>query len=194
MFFFREKTPERRADVVDKSRYQDYKQELREDFNTRCGYCNDHEEWRNSFYEIDHFIPKTLLNEDEYTDYTNLVFSCRYCNSSKSKKWPTNDRYKCNDGRVGFTDPCNKAYDSQFVRNSMGEIIPQSVLGKWMYRELKLYLNRHSILWQIEKIEKILKEFKRLKLYRNDAYKELYIRMSNYFFDMIQELKEENDK
>ncbi|CAN2043666.1 HNH nuclease domain-containing protein [Candidatus Magnetomoraceae bacterium gMMP-1] len=191
---FREKTPERRTDIVNKSRYQDYKQELREDFNTRCGYCNDHEGLRNTFYEIDHFIPKILLKKNEYADYTNLVFSCRYCNNSKRKKWPTNDRDKCNDGKIGFIDPCNKNYDSQFTRNSIGKIIPQSELGKWMHTELKLYLSRHSILWQIEKIENILKKFRELSLDKNDDYKELFIRMSNYFFDKIQKLKEENVK
>ncbi|CAN2039369.1 hypothetical protein GMMP15_110027 [Candidatus Magnetomoraceae bacterium gMMP-15] len=127
-------------------------------------------------------------------DYTNLVFSCRYCNNSKRKKWPTNDRDKCNDGKIGFIDPCNKNYDSQFTRNSIGEIIPQSELGKWMHTELKLYLSRHSILWQIEKIENILKKFRELSLDKNDDYKELFIRMSNYFFDKIQKLKEENVK
>ena len=192
MYSFREKTPERRTDIANKSRYQDYKPELRQDFNTRCGYCNDHESLRNSFYEIDHFIPKILLNENEYADYKNLVFSCRFCNNSKSNKWPTDDRDKCNDGIAGFIDPCNEDYDSQFTRNSMGKIIPQSELGKWMYRELKLYLNRHSILWQIEKIENILKEFRELGLHENDTYKRLFIRMSNYFFDSIQELKEDN--
>lgn len=194
MCSFREKTPERRTDIVDKSRYQDYKSELREDFSKRCGYCNDHEGPRNSFYEIDHFIPKTLLDETEYADYNNLVFACRYCNNSKRDKWPTNDRDKCNDGRIGFIDPCNIDYDFQFTRNFTGEIIPQTELGEWIYRELKLYLKRHSILWQIEKIENILKEFRELGLHENDTYKELFIRMSNFFFDKIQELKEENVK
>lgn len=189
---FREKVPERRTEINNKSKYQAYKPELREDFNIRCGYCNDHESWRNSFYEIDHFIPKTLLNENEYAYYENLVFSCRYCNNSKGGKWPTNDRDKCNDGKVGFIDPCNEDYDSQFARNSTGEIIPRTELGKWMYQELKLYLNRHSILWQIEKIENILKECRELGLHENDTYKGLFIRMSCYFQDYIQELKEEN--
>lgn len=194
MCFFREKRPVRRTDFANKNRYQDYRSELREDFNTRCGYCNDHEGWKNSFYEIDHFIPKTLLNENEYSDYKNLVFSCRYCNNSKSNKWPTNVRDKCNDGEVGFIDPCNKDYDPLFTRNSTGEIIPQTELGKWIHRELKLYLKRHSILWQIEKIDNILKEFRILGLHKNITYKDLFIGMSCYFQDYIQELKEENAK
>ncbi len=189
---FREKTPERRTEINNKSRYQDYKPELREDFNIRCGYCNDHEGWRNSFYEIDHFIPKFLLDESEYADYKNLVFSCRYCNNSKRKKWPTNDRDRRNDGKVGFIDPCNEDYDSQFIRNSTGEIIPQTELGKWIYQELKLYLKRHSILWQIEKIENSIKEFRILGLNENNTYKFFYDRMIDYFFDHIQELKEDN--
>jgi uncharacterized protein (TIGR02646 family) len=192
MYPFREVTPKRRNSINGKNRYQDYKPELREDFNKRCGYCDDHEDFRNTFYEIDHFIPKALLEKAEYTDYNNLVFSCRYCNNSKGKKWPTNDRDKCHDAQVGFIDPCNEEYDSLFSRNENGEIIPQSRLGQWIYEELKLYLSRHSLLWQIERIEKILKQFRELGLDRKAQYKELFIRMSNYFFDKSQELKEHN--
>ena len=194
MSSFREKIPKRRTDIAQKKSYQDYKTELREDFNKRCGYCNDHESWRNSFYEIDHFIPKIFLEESEYNHYYNLVFSCRYCNNSKSNKWPTKDKDKSNDGKVGFVDPCNKDYDSHFNRNSIGEIIPQSEIGKWMYKELKLYLKRHSLLYQVEKISKILTEFRNLGLHENVAYKDLFIRMSWYFQNYIKELNEENVK
>ncbi len=81
MYQFREKIPKRRTDIANKSRYQDYKSELRKDFNERCGYCNDSERFKNTYYEIDHFIPKILLKKNEYADYTNLVFYCRYCNN-----------------------------------------------------------------------------------------------------------------
>jgi len=182
MCLFRETLPERRTDIVNKTRYQSYRQELQEDFNARCGYCDDHESWKNSFYEIDHFIPKILLSENEHADYNNLVFSCRYCNNSKSNKWPTNDRVHCNDGKIGFIDPCNGEYDIQFERNLKGEIIPKTELD----------LRRHSIVWQIEKIDNILNEFRMLNLDKNDQYKDLFIRISCCFQDFVQEVKEEN--
>jgi len=189
---FRETNPKRRSNIAKKSNYRDYKPELRKDFNGRCGYCNDHEGLRNSFYEIDHFVPKTLLEINEYADYGNLVFSCRYCNNSKSNKWPTRDRHKCNDKVEGFIDPCDLDYAPHFCRNSMGEIIPQSKLGKWMHRELKLYLRRHSILWQIEKLDYIMATFKYLGLHEKTDYKDLFIKISCHFLDYFQKLKENN--
>ena len=189
---FREIIPKRRTDIEHKARYQEYKQQLREDFNSRCGYCNDHESWRNSYYEIDHFIPKIYLNEDKHSSYDNLVFSCRYCNNAKRHKWPTQDRNSPNNGTEGFVDPCSEEYDSLFKRNALGEIIPQNELGIWMYKELKLFLARHSLLWQIERIERILKEFRRKGLHNNEDTKELFIKMSCYFQDFIEQLREEN--
>ena len=189
---FRDKTPSRRIDIPKKNNYQHYKDELRKDFNNRCGYCNDPEGLRNTFYEIDHFIPKTLLTIDEYSNYENLVFACRYCNNSKRDKWPTNNRDKSNNGREGFIDPCSEEYDKLFERNNMGEIIPKSDIGKWIYRELKLYLYRHSLLWQIEKIEMILRRFRDLKLHEKEETKDLFIKISCYFQDYIDLLKEEN--
>ncbi len=191
---FREKTPTRRNDVAFKKNYQEYNSLLKEDFNKRCGYCDDHLGWRNSFYEIDHFIPKFFLEESEYSNYDNLVLACRFCNNSKRSKWPSKDRARPNDGKIGFVDPCNEEYDSHFKRNSEGEILHQSDLGLWMYKELKLYLKRHSILWQVEKIDKVLKEFKELRLHEKDTHKDLIIKMQYYFQDYIDMLREENAK
>jgi len=121
-----------------------------------------------------------------------LVFSCRYCNNSKGRKWPTKDREQSNNGKEGFIDPCNEEYDAQFSRNSNGEIVPQSELGQWMYRELKLYLKRHSILWQMDKINILLNVFREFGLQNEPEYKDLFINMSCHFQDYINELKEEN--
>lgn len=41
----REKDPERRDIKKKKKCYRSYKKELREDFNKRCGYCDDHDCW-----------------------------------------------------------------------------------------------------------------------------------------------------
>ncbi len=56
---FRESTPKRRAILKQKKDYRSYKKELREDFNKRCGYCDDPDSWKDAFYEIDHFVPKS---------------------------------------------------------------------------------------------------------------------------------------
>ena len=60
---FRKITPTRRDNVPAGKKYQEYKPLLREDFHQRCGYCGDHDYFRETFYEIDHFVPKTLASE-----------------------------------------------------------------------------------------------------------------------------------
>ena len=115
---FRKKMPVRRDNAPDVKTYHEYKPLLREDFHERCGYCGDHEFYRDSFYEVDHFVPKTLAPERE-KDYSNLVYSCRTCNNSKRAKWPTQKADKPNNGKEGWIDPCDNEYSKQFERLSM---------------------------------------------------------------------------
>ena len=102
---FRHRTPKRRENPEAKNHYSDYKPELREDFNERCGYCGDHDFFRQSYYEIDHFVPRKKLKVIALNDYSNLVYACRSCNNAKRAKWPTGDEKVHNDGKVGFIDP-----------------------------------------------------------------------------------------
>jgi len=104
---FRETTPKRRTDFKHK-KYSSYKKELREDFGGRCGYCNDPDSYRDTFYETDHFVPKKYLKTISENDYGNLVYACRHCNNAKRDKWPTKDEEKHNNGQEGFIDPCSK--------------------------------------------------------------------------------------
>ena len=138
------------------SKYQDHKLTLKKNFRGRCGYCDDSDIWRNTYYEVDHFIPKRYLTEAEKREYWNLVYSCRFCNNSKRAKWPTNNRSIANDGRKGFVNPYSTDYDLLFKRDDEGRIIPQTDLAKWMYKNLNLGLKRHSLIWQLEKIDSIL--------------------------------------
>ena len=85
----RERIPTRRFDPKSVSDYHQYKEDLREDFKCRCGYCNDHDYFRTTDYQIDHFVSRTQMKRIELTDYSNLVYSCRSCNNSKRAKWPT---------------------------------------------------------------------------------------------------------
>ena len=121
---FRHKTPSRRVNSPTKSDYKKYRKELREDFNERCGYCGDHDFFRQTYYEIDHFVPQDKLKTISPNEYSNLVYSCRSCNNSKRAKWPTNDEHVHNDGRIGFIDPCDPKYAEQFQRGADGSIIP----------------------------------------------------------------------
>lgn len=150
---FREDPPIKEEVLTVVSKYQDHKPTLVKNFKGKCGYCNDNDIWRNTYYEIDHYIPKGYLTEVEKKEYWNLIYSCRYCNNSKRAKWPTNDRDKDNNGKEGFVSPYLEKYDLLFKRDEEGKIIPQSGLAIWMHKNLNLGLKRHSIIWQLENLK-----------------------------------------
>lgn len=153
---FRHKTPSRRVNPPTKSDYKKYRKELREDFNERCGYCGDHDFFRQTYYEIDHFVPQDKLKTISPNEYSNLVYSCRSCNNSKRAKWPTNDEHVHNDGRIGFIDPCDPKYAEQFQRGVDGSIIPCSEIGEWMWHALNFGNPAHRIIWNLEEIRDTL--------------------------------------
>ena len=150
---FRDELPIKEEVLTVVSKYQDHKPTLVKNFRGKCGYCNDNDIWRNTYYEIDHYIPKGYLTEEEKKEYWNLIYSCRYCNNSKRAKWPTKERDKDNDGKEGFVSPYLEKYDLLFKRDEEGKIIPQSDLAIWMYKNLNLGLKRHSIIWQLENLK-----------------------------------------
>ena len=142
-------------------KYRRCKMELREDFNRKCGYCDDFEYWAaggDKNFHIDHFVPQRY--GIKVHDYNNLVYSCPYCNLAKKRDWPTDDPAVTVSGYRGYIDPCDALYDSSFCRNSHGKIIPKTDLAKYMYQKLKLSLLRHSIIWKIEKYEHLINNIK----------------------------------
>lgn len=155
--------PVRRADAPDVKDFHEYKPLLREDFHERCGYCGDHEFFRDTFYEIDHFVPKSLAPNRE-KDYSNLVYSCRSCNNSKRAKWPTRMSNKPNNGSEGWIDPCDENYPKQFERLSDGSIKANTILGQWMWRELSLGNPIHRLKWSLEQLRVELNETDHLEI------------------------------
>lgn len=55
---FRKSIPARRIAIPSVTNYKDYEGYLKEDFNQKCGYCDDKYTWRTIWYEIDHFVPQ----------------------------------------------------------------------------------------------------------------------------------------
>lgn len=157
---FREEPPIKQTVSTVVSKYQNHRPILKKNFRGKCGYCNDNDFWRNTYYEIDHYIPKKYLTEAEEKEYWNLIYSCRYCNNSKRAKWPTKDRNIENNGKEGFVNPYSKEYDLLFERDNEGRIIPQSELAKWIYKNLNLGLKRHSIIWQLECLKSTVNEIR----------------------------------
>ena len=158
---FRETTPTRRPERAECKYYNSYLKTLREDFQERCGYCDDSDRLRIRSYTIDHFIPqnpKGFIHDIKPNNYYNLVYACRYCNSAKTNKWPTKNHKVHNDGKMGFIDPVEKEYTDFYKRSNKGKIEPvddKNVLAHHIIEELKLWLPIHERMWKLEKIKKL---------------------------------------
>lgn len=150
---FRKTTPQRRENPPSKTKYGDLKPYLREDFNYRCGYCGDHDYFRETYYEVDHFVPREYLKTLSLTTYSNLVYSCRSCNNSKSSRWPSGDESVHNNGIEGFIDPCHQSYPQQFERLPDGSIKATTTIGNWMWGNLALGNPIHRLKWKLEQLK-----------------------------------------
>lgn len=155
-FPIRQEVPSRNFEKIYKD-YRRYKKPLAEDFKNRCGYCGDYDFWAGgpSSYHIDHFAPKSKFIELE-NDYGNLVYACPYCNRYKSNDWPSNDAKINILNNKGYIDPCSKLYDKALCRNESGEILYKNEVGKYMYFKLKLFLRRHSIIYKLTTLHKLM--------------------------------------
>lgn len=158
MYPFRELTPQRRKDRAVCVSYRSYKDTLKEDFNDRCGYCDDTDGFRFRDFAIDHFVPRNPVDFEHdipENEYTNLVYSCDFCNSAKSNKWYTVDANIHHENNVGFLDPTSDEYTQVFRRDSEGRIVGNGVndaLAEHIINELDLFLALHRIVWKLERL------------------------------------------
>ncbi len=171
------------------------------DFDHKCAYCDDFDRYSGGYnsYHVEHFAPKEKFKSLEFT-YDNLLYSCPYCNISKSNKWVGSTAEENVIGEKGFVDPCTDEYYTHLYRDEKGNINYSTEVGKYMYYELKLYLKRHSILYNLEKIrirKKLLKskiDEKRLKNEDYDLLENLYKQLCVVFceyYDLFFENEEE---
>lgn len=78
----------RRHFPVGYSDYSAYKDWLRDDFEFRCVYCLDREQFASDGshrFAVEHVEPKSRAPHRE-TDYSNLLYSCNRCNVQKGLK------------------------------------------------------------------------------------------------------------
>lgn len=161
MYPFREKTPKRRENAKERENYRSHKNDLKEDFNRRCGYCDDTDFFRIRSFAIDHFVPKTpsdFTHNIKPNYYYNLVYTCSFCNGAKTNKWITKDASVHNDGKQGFIEPTNDEYTNLLKRDKDGTIMCNGVneyLSAYIIRELKLWYPVHRITWKIERIKEL---------------------------------------
>jgi len=198
-----ENRPSRRNIVKSVAKYQDHKDDLKIDFKSRCGYCDAHDAWRHTYYEIDHFVPKFVFvkgKKIKETDYSNLVYACRYCNNAKRSIWPTNDENLHNDGASGYIEPWLEDYEKQFHRDKDGRILGVTDLGKWMYRVFKFSRREPQIelVWKLEKLFLLLKKLRKEQDKfdkKSNEYSEIQSKLGQFalmYFDFDQQLKEFN--
>lgn len=59
---------------------------LRDEFNFRCVFCLEREQWVNTIghFHVDHFLPVSLYPEKELA-YENMLLACHCCNAMKGK-------------------------------------------------------------------------------------------------------------
>ncbi len=193
---FRNRIPKRRSNPKAVSKYGDYKDDLREDFNRRCGYCDDEDSYDGKrFFQIDQFAPRKYLKTISEKEYSNLTYSCFFCNNAKRADWPTKDENVHNNGQKGYIDACNPEYDRQFARDSFGEILARTEIGKYMHKKLKLFLQRHSVMWSLSRIRSQIFEIKELLTNEeNSEIKEKLDGLHQKYFDYCEQLRMCNEE
>lgn len=170
-----------RSNVIKRTNYRSYKEDLRRDFKKRCGYCDDPDEFFGGIrgYHIDHFAPKSKFANLE-TEYSNLVYSCPFCNRAKFNTWVGIDSSDSHNGNEGFIDPCNKEYECHLDRDGEGRILGDSDLGRYMVEKLSLYLLRHAFIWQTQRLAEIRAKLRSL-LDKLDSESEHYVPLLEEF-------------
>lgn len=192
---FRNVQPQRRTNPRHVSIYRNYKDDLRQDFKRCCGYCGDEESWGGGHrvFHIDHFVPRKVLVNISEKNYNNLVYSCFYCNNRKKADWPTGNESIHNDGIKGYIDPCDPTYGQQFLRNELGEIVPLTTIGEYMYKNIGLNLRRHPLIWNLCRLEKRIIKLRELyKSGKLDKDTEEFMKLLIEFQELDTELRIEN--
>lgn len=191
------------TNIKRRSRYGNYKDDLVRDFHHCCGYCDDSDLYIGGkrFYQIDHFAPKSLFAELE-NEYSNLVYSCPFCNRAKSNKWLGTTSTENIVDNKGFINPHDPDYGNHLKRDNDGKIIPLDTIGEYMYNELNLGLVRHQIIYKLDIIFKKLEDLKgKIKLKQqnkqtNDSeythLLETYFLITTDFFDYYLNLNREH--
>lgn len=133
--------PERRTTLTRKPRknWALHKDDLQVDFNNSCAYCGSYDGYKHTYFEVDHFIPKDFIIKNKLSislvEYSNLVYSCKFCNNNKLDKWPSQSQTVSHLNDKGFIDPCDAEYNNHLYRTSEGAILWKSDLGEWMAKE-----------------------------------------------------------
>ena len=137
---------------------------MQEDFHKKCCYTDSSEQWFGGItkMEIEHFRPKSKFPELT-TSYSNLAYCCSFANRAKSNDY---------DEKM-YLDPCDVDYNEHFSRDDQGNIVPHTDQAKYMYKKLKLYLERYGIMWMLSALQEKMQILnKRIDEMRDGSEKE----------------------
>lgn len=139
---------------IARARYQDFKEDLRQEFRRQCVYCRRPDGFGSlDEFGVDHYRPRRkfpLLS----TDYTNLFYACNTCNRLKGDYWPNaeEDAYGC-----VVVNPCDHIM-SEHLRFAQLAVEGRSAPGKWM--EALLDLNSPEALRMRDLVTAAVGQFK----------------------------------
>jgi len=161
----RDKLPQRRLNPTknpEGNNWSQHKPDLREDFHKHCAYCGSFDGFSHTWFEVDHFVPKSLFSKTGnigLCQYDNLVYSCKFCNNVKLSKWPSKDETISNVNNKGFVNPCSDYYDIHLYRTNTGSIRWLTDLGKWMVEVGFKFDERDyavKLLWELNQLRKAI--------------------------------------
>ncbi len=159
----RDNLPQRRPNPTKNptgNNWSEHKDDLRMDFHKHCAYCGSYDGFSHTWFEVDHFVPKSLFVKTGnigLCQYDNLVYSCKFCNNVKLSKWPSNDETIPIIDDKGFVNPCSVDYDTHLYRTDSGSIRWQTALGKWMVEVGFKFDERDyciKLLWNLNQLRK----------------------------------------
>lgn len=136
----------RRSPYVSYRKYSDYKQQIREDCQGRCVYCDLHENelGGREYMTLDHFRPKSFPEYKSLeNDPTNLVWSCQKCNNYKDSHWPAIGTPHTYVNDQGFLDPFAVDRKDYVAVDRNGQLQPKKDPAAWMINTL--LLNRTGV-------------------------------------------------
>ncbi|MCT4327740.1 HNH endonuclease [Elizabethkingia anophelis] len=197
--FYFEDAPKHRDTYPQYATYNQYRPILREDFNKRCAYCRDLDQYKISNFSIDHYVPrnpKGCVSTIPDNQYDNLIYACSYCNRAKWNKWPTMDTSIENDGNIGFLKPTSNEYRNLFYRTRDGKIFPKpdTPLASYIWEELKLWFPIHSLMWRIEKLMELDDKInKRLESSPNDELEKIHYEITKAIVKICKDIFKHND-
>lgn len=195
---FRDRDPVRRLIPTRKptKNWALHKDDLQTDFNRYCGYCHSYDGYKHTYFEVDHFVPKDLIRNNGWpiglTQYTNLVYSCKFCNNSKLNNWPSNSATIYYRYNKGYIDPCDALFAQQFYRTNKGAIRGKTKLGKWMCKEAFKFDQREKgikLLWNKNILRVVIYELglriQRCK-YRSRNYMSIKSKLADLTYKYVQ--------